>query len=159
MKIKAQKLTAEAFAPFGAYTDLLHPAGYSLGAFYADRLLMDVSGALPVAFSPLSVDKPERYVVTAAEYHNTTAEGILPLDADVVIHVAPPSAEPVPELTQAFLVPRGTLVRLNVGVWHLCALPVDQPHVNILIVLPQRIYKNDCVVVQYAPEQHIEIEL
>lgn len=159
MKIRAQKLTLETFSPFGSYTDILHPTGHSLGAFYPDRLLFAVSGNMPIGFSPLSVDKPDRYLVTAVEYHNTTAEGILPLDADVVIHVAPPSATPVPEKTQAFLVPRGTFVSLHVGVWHLCALPVDAPHVNILITLPQRTYRNDCTVVEYPPEQHIEIEL
>lgn len=158
MKIKAQKLSQEAFAPYGSFTDFLHPTGHSLGAFYPDRLLFPVSGAMPVGFSPLSVDRPERYLVTAAEYHNSTAECILPLDADVVIHVAPPSKGPVPELTKAFLVPRGTMVRLDVGVWHLCPLPVDQPHVTLLIALPQRIYQNDCIVMEYPPEQAIEIE-
>ena len=159
MKIKAQQLSMEAFAPFGSYTDICHPAGHSLGVFYPDRLLMDVSGNMPIGFSPLSVDKPAEYVVTAVEYHNTTAEGILPLDADVVIHVAPASNAPVPEKTEAFIVPKGTLVKLNAGVWHMCALPVDKSHVNILIVLPQRTYMNDCVVVQYTPEQYIHIEV
>lgn len=32
------------------------------------------------------------------------------LDDDVVLHVAPPSKEPVPELTEAFLIPKGTMV-------------------------------------------------
>lgn len=158
MNIKAKPLTMEAFAPYGSYTDICRPTGHSLGVFFPDRLLMDVSGDMPVGFSPLSVDKPAEYVVTAAEYHNTTAEGILPLDADVVVHVAPPSNAPVPEKTEAFIVPKGTLVKLNAGVWHMCPLPVDQPHVNILIVLPQRTYVNDCTVVPYEPQQQIRIE-
>lgn len=159
MRIKAQKLTPEAFLPYGTFTDFYNPKGHALGAFYPDRLLLDVSGDMPVGFSPLSVDKPDTYRVTAAEYHNTTAEGILPLDADVIIHVAPPSNAPVPEKTEAFLVPKGTMVILNVGVWHLCPMPVDQPHVHLLIALPQRIYMNDCIVVQYAPDQYIDIDL
>lgn len=159
MKIKAKPLSREAFAPFGDYTDICNPQGHSLGVFYPDRLLFDVSGAMPIGFSPLSVDRPDTYRVTAAEYHNTTAEGILPLDADVVIHVAPPSTAPIPEKTEAFIVPKGTLVKLNAGVWHLCALPIDRPHVNILIVLPQRTYVNDCITVEYPAHQHIDIEL
>ena len=78
-----------------------------------------VSGNLPIAFSPLVVNKGEM-LVTQAEYHDTTCEGVLPLDDDVVIHVAPTTKEPVPELTEAFIVPKGTMVKLNVGVSFSC---------------------------------------
>ena len=52
------------------------------------------------------MEKPEKIIVDAAEFHNYTGEVLLPLDDDVVIHVAPPTKEPVPELTEAFIVPK-----------------------------------------------------
>ncbi|MEG0383052.1 MAG: ureidoglycolate hydrolase [Christensenella sp.] len=157
-KIKAQKLTKEAFAPYGAYTDLLAPEGYSMGAFYPDRLMMPAAGDMQIAFSPLLAEKPDKYIVSTAEYHNSTCECILALDGDVIVHVAPPSNAPVPELTEAFIVPKGTMVRLDLGVWHLGPMAIDGD-CHIMIALPQRIYMNDCIVIDYAEKDFVEIEL
>ena len=157
--IQAKPITVEGFQAYGVFTDLMNPTGYSLGDFYQDRLRMSVSGNMQMAFSPLLVRKPDRMIVDSAEFHNTTQEGILCLDDDVVLHVAPAGKEPVPELTEAFLVPKGTMVCLNTGVGHLSAIPVNKETAHVLIVLPERIYNNDCVVVQYPKEQQMEIVL
>lgn len=157
--IKAKAITAENFKPYGDFTDLLHPEGYSLGDFFQDRVLMHSAGNMQVAFSPLLIRKPEKMIVDKAEFHNTTQEGILCLDDDVVIHVAPASKEPVPELTEAFLVPKGTFVCLKTGTWHLSAIPVNEELAHVLIVLPERIYNNDCIVVDYPEDRQVEIVL
>lgn len=158
-KIKAKPISAEAFKGYGSFTDLMNPEGFSLGDFYQDRVKMHFSGQMQAAFSPLLVRKPEKMIVSTAEFHNTTQEGILCLDDDVIVHVAPAGKEPVPELTEAFLVPQGTFVCLNTGVWHLSAIPVHKDLAHVLIVLPERIYNNDCIVVNYPEEQWVEIEL
>ena len=157
--IKAKPITAENFSYYGQFTDVLNPTGYSLGDFFHDRVKMNVAGDHTIAFSPLTVHKEEPRIVKAAEYHNTTQEGILCLDDDVILHVAPPSTGPVPELTEAFIVPKGTLVCLNLGVWHLAAMPLHEETAHVLIVLPERIYKNDCIVVDYPEESWVQIEL
>lgn len=157
--IKAVPITVENFKPYGDFTDLLNPEGYSLGDFYQDRLLMHTAGNMQVAFSPLIVRKPEKMIVSQAEYHNTTQECVLCLDDDVVVHVAPAGKEPVPELTEAFLVPQGTMVCLKTGTWHLSAIPVHKDVAHVLIVLPERIYNNDCIVVDYPEDQQVEIIL
>ena len=157
--IKAKPITVENFAAYGSFFSILEPSGSCLGNFYNDKVLLPVSGDMPVAFSPLVMDKPEKMIVSEVGYHNTTGEGILPLDDDVVMHVAPPSKEPVPELTEAFIVPKGTIVKINTGVWHMGVLPIHQDQVHVLIVLPERIYKNDCTVVTYPEESQIEIVL
>lgn len=157
--IKAKPLTVEAFSPYGSFTDLMNPTGFSLGTFYADRVKMNVSGDMNLAFSPLLCPKPEKYVVTASEFHNSTQEGILCLDDDIVIHVAPPSKEPIPEETEAFIVPKGTLVCLNTAVWHMGPMPLNVDVAHVLIVLPERIYNNDCIVIDYTEDQQFEIEL
>ncbi|MDY5022710.1 MAG: ureidoglycolate lyase [Blautia sp.] len=158
-KIKAKQITAENFQAYGRFTDFLNPEGYSLGDFYQDRLTMHFAGNMQAAFSPLIVRKPEKMIVDTAEYHNSTQEALICLDDDVVIHVAPASKDPIPELTEAFIVPKGTMVCLNLGVWHLSAIPLNKDIAHVMIVLPERIYQNDCIVVNYAPEQHMEIEL
>ena len=75
----------------------------------------------------------------------------------MIVHVAPAGKDPVPELTEAFLVPKGTMVLLNTGVWHLSAIPVNKETAHVLIVLPERTYFNDCVVVEYPEENWVEI--
>lgn len=157
--IKAKELSAEGFKTYGNYFDMVHPEGNHLGAFYPDHVLMPVSGQMPIGFSALASAKPEKMIITAAEYHNTTPEGILALDDDIVLHVAPPSTTPVPHLTEAFIVPRGTMVVLKTGVWHLAPLPIHNEVVHVLITLPERIYFNDCTVVDYKEEEYFEITL
>ncbi len=157
-KIKVQKLTTEAFAPFGNFTNILEPKGNCLGTFYNDQVIFPVSGNMPMAFSPLIISKETPMIVDKAEYHNTTGECMICIDDDIVYHVAPPTKDPVPELTQAFLIPKGTLVHINTGVWHLGPYPVNKEKAHVLIVLPERIYKNDCVVVDYDDQNKVEIE-
>ena len=65
-------------------------------------------------------------IVKMAEYHTTTWEGIVALDDDMIIHVAPASAgTPVPELTKAPSCSKGCMVKINAAIWHLCPLPVN----------------------------------
>ena len=158
-KVKVQKLTAEDFRPYGEFFSITDPKGFALGSFYADRVSFPAAGDVPLGFSSLNSDKPEKMIVNMAEYHNKSCEGVLCLNDDVVVHVAPPSKEPVPEKTEAFLVPKGTFVKLNIGVWHLAALPVNKKTARILIVLPERTYLTDCIVVEYDEKDHMELVL
>ncbi len=157
--IKAKPITVENFHAYGEFVDLMNPEGYALDDFYRDKLLMHTSGNMQMAFSPLIVRKSEKMIVTKAEYHNLTQEAVLCLDDDVVLHVAPAGKEPVPELTEAFIVPKGTMVRIHTGVWHLSAMPLNLDIAHVLIVLPERTYFNDCIVVDYPEDRQVEIEL
>lgn len=158
-KIKVKEITAENFKEFGSFTDFMNPDGYSLGDFYQDRLRMHSSGNMNMTFSPLLIRKPEKMIVNMAEYHNYTQEGVLCLDDDVIVHVAPAGKEPIPEFTEAFYVPQGTMVLLHTGVWHLSAIPVNKDLAHVMIALPERTYANDCVVVEYPEEKWIEMEM
>ena len=112
------------------------------------------------AFSPILVKKPAVMKITQAEYHTTTPEIILPLNDDMIIHVAPASAgTPVPELTKAFLVPKGTLVKINSAIWHLAPLPAHAEELKAMIILPECTYANDCTVVDYPEKDQFIIEL
>jgi ureidoglycolate lyase len=157
--IKVRQLSAEAFQAYGSFFDVVHPTGHNLGTFYHDHLMFPVVGGQAVGFSCLVSKKTEKMVVAGAEYHNYSGEAILPLDGDIVVHVAPPSKEPVPELTEAFLVPKGTMVKLNVGVWHKGPFSVENAETHILIALAERTYMTDCVVADYAETDQIEVVL
>ena len=158
-KIKAQPLSEAAFRPYGSYASITDPKGSNLGGFYNDQVCMPVNGNWPLGLSPLIQNKPEKMIVTKAEYHNTTGESMVMMDDDMVLHVAPASNKPVPELTQAFIVPKGTVVYLKTGVWHCGAFPINKDEAHVLIMLPERIYMTDCELVEYDESQYMEIEL
>lgn len=162
LTVKAEPITNEAFAPFGKFYNMSDPQGYALTGelhrFFPDRL---TAGAWSnMAFSPILVNKPDKMIITQQEYHTTTWEIILPLNDDMILHVAPASAgKAVNEFAKAFIVPKNTLVRINAAIWHLCPLPASKEQLNAMIVLPECIYANDCTVVDLPEEQQFEIIL
>ena len=158
--IQVQPLTKEAFAPFGSYYDMENPDGYALCGelhrFFPDRVTTYAGHQM--ACSPILVKKPAEMLITQAEYHTTTAEMILPLNDDMSLHGAPPSAgKPLPEYTKAFLVPKHTLVKMNACVWHLAPLPANAPELAAMIILPECTYMNDCTVVDFKEEEKFVI--
>lgn len=160
LQFKPQALTVEAFAPFGCWYDMDNPDGYSLNGplhkFYPDRIRDAHVGH--VGFSTIRVRRPEKMIVDAIEYHTTTSEIIMPINGDMILHVAPASnGVPVTELTKVFIVPKGTMVQMNPGVWHLCPLPVEVDELHALIVLAECTYANDCTVVNLTEDQQFEI--
>lgn len=159
-QVKIQNLTHESFAPFGQFYTMDQPRGYALCGeihqFFPDRVTAD-SGHR-VGYSPIVVRKPEKMIITQQEYHTTTWEMILPLDDDMILHVAPASAGvPVTHLAKAFLVPKHTLVKMNAAIWHLAPLPAGKDALMAMIILPECTYANDCTVVDLSPEQQFEI--
>lgn len=161
-QVKVETITQESFAPFGQFYTMDKPQGYALCGelhkFFPDRLLADSNHR--VGYSPILVSKPERMVITQQEYHTTTWEMILPMNDDMILHVAPASAgTPVTHLVKAFLVPKHTLVRMNAGIWHLAPLPATAEELAAMIILPECTYANDCTVVDLISDQQFEIIL
>ena len=159
-QVKVQPLTRDAFAPFGEFYSMAEPDGYALvGAihqFFPDRMTTACTGRL--AFSPLVVKRPERMIITQQEYHTTAEELILPLDDDMILHVAPASGgKTVTDHAKAFLVPKNTLVKLKAAIWHLAPLPAAREQLTALIILPECTYANDCPVVDLSPNEQFEI--
>lgn len=99
-------------------------------------------------------------IITQQEYHTTTWEMILPLDDDMILHVAPASGgTPVTHLAKAFLVPKHTLVKMNAAIWHLAPFPASKDALTAMIILPECTYANDCTVVDLPVKQQFEIVL
>ena len=159
-KVKVMPLTRDAFSEFGEFYNMTEPAGYALeGAihkFYPDRMTTTCTGRL--AFSPLVVRRPDSMVITQQEYHTSTEELILPLNDDMIIHVAPASGGAVvTDHAKAFLVPKNTLVKLKAAIWHLAPLPATKDELTALIILPECTYANDCPVVDLKEDEQFEI--
>ena len=160
--IKAVPISCENFAPFGQFYTMDAPKGHALCGqlhqFFPDRLTADSNHR--VGYSPILVKKPVKMIITQQEYHTTTWEMIMPLDDDMILHVAPASAGiPVTDQAQAFIVPKHTLVKMNAAIWHLAPLPASKEQLTALIILPECTYANDCTVVDLTAEQQFEIVL
>jgi len=149
--VKVQPLSVEKFHPYGSYAQLINPDAVATGpkdapiVFYRDMVQQELFGKNPSYSTCFCTARP--LVIECGEFHNQTCEVAMPLDNDIYLWVAPAGASlnrvPVEEI-EVFYVPRGTVFSLRPGVWHHAAFPVNKKPVNMMIVLPERGYVNDC---------------
>ena len=163
MNVKVKELSLEEFRKYGAYADMLNPDGIKIGEspieFYRDALPFSLGQMTAPSLSVCRVGS-RPYVIDMSEYHSATSEINLPLDGDMLMHVAPASAENKidPAQVEVFRIPKGTAVMIYPGVWHHAAFTVDTEAVLVLVVLPQRTYANDSFVYSIPKEDQIQIE-
>lgn len=150
MKVKVRELDYEGFQKYGTFADMLNPVGPHIGttpcAFYRDMEILELNYAL-AGFSVTKVSE-RPLLIEELEYHNHSGEAVLPLDGDVFMQVAPASLPGKPDSREieVFRVKQGTLAVLRPGVWHGGPFSADSRDVNILVVLPERTYANDCMI-------------
>lgn len=158
--VSCQKLTAEAFKKYGSYANMLEPDGEKLAPgvieFYRDLLPLPVKDNVVASVTKID-NRP--YVVEKWEYHTTTGEAFMPIDGDVIACFVPAGRgqKPEPQKTEAFLIPRGTMVTIRAGVWHQAPYACEGKQVHNLVFLPERTYANDCFVVLADEQEKIEI--
>ena len=147
-------LSELSYNKYGYYQNLLYPDGERFDSEYFSfcrDLVAAPCGALggDISFSVCTVKK-RPLVVDVMEIHNNTYEAALPLDGDMLLQVIPASqkGELPANQTEIFLVPKGTLVVLRSGVWHHAPFAYNCDAVNVLVMLPERTYVNDCTVVE-----------
>jgi ureidoglycolate hydrolase len=157
-EIRAKELSRESFHAYGNFERMIDPPmhGDRPIEFYPELARL-FTGSPVASFSVCRVLKREN-VVSFIEAHSRCGEGILPLDADVLIHVAPPTPNGVypVDTIEAFRVPKGTFVALNRGVWHHAPFALGNV-ANALIVLPERTYAEDCLVYEIPEEKRVKI--
>ncbi len=156
----AKKLTLEGFKKYGTYSEMINPQSVHIGSkpieFFRDIIQDDNQGTS--SYSICRVKKRD-YIVDVAEYHNYANEIILPLDGDIYIHVGVATPDDIdPNEFEIFFVPKGTLVVIRRGVWHHAPFAAGDEAVNTVIVLPERTYKNDCIVVDYKDDKSVEFK-
>lgn len=150
-QIKVQKLTKKGFQKYGVFQNLLdsktlsEKSIFSVG-FFADLITLDFSGSTLPTISVCHVKKQEKNIVKFLEAHQYTCEGLLPLDADVIIFVGTPGYQGLSvETLEAFYVPAGTFVKLDPLIVHGTQYVVHKEEAHIVCMLPGRTFKNDMI--------------
>lgn len=162
-RIEVEKLTHEAFSPFGNFANLINPSADKIGEepveFFPDMVQLHVAPGNMLGYSTTRC-LPRPFVVDILEYHTNCWEAVMPLDNPIILQVAPAASNggkiPLDKL-RAFYVPVGTVVLIKAGVWHWGPFPVENKVSNVLINLPERTYANDCVVYNIEESDRIEI--
>jgi ureidoglycolate lyase len=160
--IKIQELSESVFSSYGSYADMYNPAGPLLGnppgGFYRDMLVMSLGRSNTAGFSITRALNRDR-IIDLLEVHDYTGEGILPLDGNIIIYVGEATPRIMVPLSRisAFMIPKGTFVVLKPGVWHETPFADDCEAVNVLTVLPERTYANDCYRYDIPEDRQIRI--
>jgi len=163
-KISIKKLTLDNFKIYGSFSNLINPEAPRLGPepieFYRDLEQLNLGQTNIASFSVCRVSK-RPLLIQKLEFHNHNDEGLLPIDGDVLIHVAlaTRNGEVPTDRIEVFLVPKGTFVRIRPGVWHHAPFAFGSDYVNALVVLPERTYSIDCIVSIIPEAEQMEIEV
>lgn len=161
--IKPKSLNAIEFMEYGFYAHMQNPQTVRFGEspvkFYRDMLQANMGNSTIASFSICRVEKRD-FVIQKIECHSFCSEAILPLDGDVLIHVAHATRNDMHpfDAINVFLVPQHTMVVLKPGVWHHAPFAVNST-VNTLILLPERTYANDCIRVDIPEQFQLQIIL
>ncbi len=157
-KQSIKELSLAGFKEFGSFANMINPQSLGFGEqpieFFRDMLQLQLGTTSTASFSICRVSK-RPLVIERTEIHSSCGEGIMPLDGDAIIHVGPAWRNGIVPLEQieVFRVPKGTMVALRPGVWHHAPFALNNNVVNVMIVLPERTYANDCHV-EVIPEDH-----
>jgi ureidoglycolate lyase len=98
-------------------------------------------------------------VIENVEYHNGTCEGVLPLDADIVIFAGLGMPQMPGIEIEAFVVPAGTMVKYRPGVLHGTQFVVDKELANIVVLLPERTFATDMHGHRFEESDQIKIKI
>ena len=129
--IKAETITASAFAPYG---ELLMPRSapdrlINEGRCERHHALATVQtgggDAIISLFRSQSVTLP--YTCALLERHPLGSQAFMPLGPDPWLSVVAPDENGRPGVPLAFLVPSGMGVNLHAGIWHGVLTPLDRP--------------------------------
>jgi ureidoglycolate lyase len=166
-EITCKKLEAELFGRFGDYANMLDPGANSPTSFYLGKapieffrdMLQSGLGLDSVASFGVCRVWPRPLVIDASEYHDGACEAMLPLDGDVIVHVAPaiPGTSFPGDAAEAYLIPKGTMIVLRPGVWHHGPFVLGEGSVSCLVTLPERLYARDCREVILSEGERIRI--
>ncbi|GHV69098.1 hypothetical protein AGMMS49928_10360 [Spirochaetia bacterium] len=161
--IKVQKLSYETFRQYGSFQNLLDNEGLAAASinkagFFADIISLNFGTTTLPGVSVCHVTKEEKNIIGFIEAHQYTCEGLLPLDDDVIIYVGKVVRGVLsPDTIEAFLVPKGTFVKMEPLVLHGRQFPVNAQEAHVLCLLPQRTYHNDMMFQILEEPNQLEI--
>jgi ureidoglycolate lyase len=161
--IKVQQLSAAAFRQYGIFQNLLDNEGLAAASvnkkgFFADLITLNFGTSTLPSVSVCHVKREEKNIIGFVEAHKYTCEGLLPLDADVIIYVGKViRGELSPDTIEAFLIPRGTFVKLEPLILHGRQFVDEAEEAHILCMLPQRTFSNDMLAKFLEEQDKLEI--
>ena len=160
--INVKQLSYEAFRPYGVFQDLLDDASCQAAAvmkrgFYPDLVTLNFGEPNPPTASVCSVARQPKNIIKFIEAHQYTCEGLLPIDANMVIYVGTMGREPKADNIEAFYVPKGTFVRLDPLILHGCQFVNEQELGHALCLLPARTFFNDMIFTALDESEQIEV--
>ncbi len=162
--IKVTELTPENFKKYGSYHAMIDPDAERLGPppveFYRDICRVNLGQNTTAALSVTRISQ-RPLVIEKLEYHNLTGEAFMPLDGEVYVHLAPAGKSSVVpyDNIKVFCIPKGTMVTIHPGVWHAAPFAAEQERVNVLNILPERTYENDCHMVIFSENEKLQIHI
>lgn len=133
-RLRAQPLTAQAFAPFGSLATLDGAGGRSVNQDRARRipgfgdLAHDAAAARPVLDLYHIAPSPLPFEVACFERHVLTSQAFIPIRcARLLIVVAPDRADGQPDIDRAvaFIGDDRTAIHYRAGVWHSPLVALD----------------------------------
>ena len=165
VKLKVREATPESFAPFG---DLVAPGDRESTVrlegmeYWADLARIPSQGRdLGLGFATQAVRPP---VQKTAERHMNTPELLLATGGEMIVVVGPPNHPeepgrlPAASRFQAFRIPEGVAVVFRPGVWHYAPFAVSET-IRLLVIYVAGTSESDATVVDFPPDQHLELDL
>ena len=130
----------------------------SPSAFYPDVMSFDFGTSHDASVCVCHVCKRDM-IIDNYEYHNNGCEGILPLDDYIVIFAGFGFAPFIPAQLEAFIVPKGTLLKLKPGVLHGTQFPVNKECCAIVVMLPERTFATDFLFTRLEEDEKLCVTL
>ena len=162
--IQPKPLTAESFRRYGQFMNLLDDAALAAASvfprsFFADVIPLDFGHDLQPTVSVNSLKREDKAAVRFIEMHHHTCEGILPLDTDVVLFVGLPEMGKLSvKYIEAFIVPKGTFVRLDPLIIHGSVFCTEKIG-HSLCLLAGRTFANDMEAKLLGEDEQFELAL
>lgn len=154
MKLKAKKLTEEAFAPYGTFVRASECFdGSAPMAYLPDKLNISLRGS--DANIGVCRIAPQAAVMDVMESHSATQEGWFIMTGDGVAAFGSACEDANKADYEAFEIPAGTAISLKAGVWHFAPFPVGNEVMYVYAVLPPNTPARDMQLCQL--EERIEI--
>jgi ureidoglycolate lyase len=162
-RLRAERLTAGSFAPYGRVIERPRRGEDARGPgwrWWAETLLLPTDGRpfgagyLDLTPAPLRFDWAER--------HFQTVEVLVPLGAECLVYVGPPEprspAGQLPPLGdfRVFAVPPGRGVAMDPGVWHGAPLAAGEP-TQVLCLILEHTGRDDVTLARFSGRP-VEIE-
>jgi ureidoglycolate hydrolase len=149
-EIQLKKITKSNFEHYGSYFD-----ENGTDPTYSDKYFdwWNAVGIIQIeGRSSLGIVRPKSnpfFSEQVFEQHNNTPEVLIPLDEDVIILLGKASAfdtaVPSKDSFEAFLVPKGTAVSLNPGVWHHAPMVMSQ-YSRVMVLFKENTSFEDSIV-------------